>query len=440
MTQSTSRSMVVSAVRIWMSGSCGASYAESMPVKFSSLPSRALRYRPLGSRRSHSASGVSTKISMKSSARQTFARQLSLGAERRDERDQDDQSCIGHQPGRLDHAPDVLDAVGIGEAEIATEAVADIVAIQRISVSPEREQPLLDAVGDRRLARARQARKPQDGRTMPLDRRPCGPVDGEVVPTEVRGAAQRKADHAGADRRVADPVDQDETASLSVLVVGVERHHPVEREGGKTDFVQGQLLGGLVQSGTNVDQMLELTHRRRQRGGADLHQIGPAREHRRIAHPHEMRCKLVGLVRRLLRIGNDVAAAHVDCLGKGEGHSVARVGPGEIAIVGHDTVDVAALARGQNHDLIAWLDAAAEDCPGIAAEAGAVAIDPLHRQSEGLVVRPPDADSLELLQQRRPAIPWHGRARPDDIVTQESRERDGRHCSQSQPFGHRGIG
>ena len=54
------------------------------------------------------------------------------------------------------------------------------------------------------------------------------------------------------------------------------------------------------------------------------------------------------MVRRLLRIGNDVAAADVDCLGKGEGHGLARDGPGEIAIVGHDAVDMAALARGQD--------------------------------------------------------------------------------------------
>ena len=47
------------------------------------------------------------------------ARQLALAAERRDERDQHDQAGVDHQPRDLGDAADVLDAVGVGEAEVA---------------------------------------------------------------------------------------------------------------------------------------------------------------------------------------------------------------------------------------------------------------------------------------------------------------------------------
>ena len=77
---------------------------------------------------------MSTKISRKLAGQQ-LARQPPLGAERRDERHQHDQSGIDHQPGHFGDAPDVLDPVGIGEAEVAVEAVADVVAVEQIGVA-----------------------------------------------------------------------------------------------------------------------------------------------------------------------------------------------------------------------------------------------------------------------------------------------------------------
>jgi hypothetical protein len=59
-----------------------------------------------------------------------LARHLALGAEGRDEGDEHDQAGIGHQLGDFGDAADVFHAIGIGEAEIAVEAVADIVAVE----------------------------------------------------------------------------------------------------------------------------------------------------------------------------------------------------------------------------------------------------------------------------------------------------------------------
>ena len=87
-----------------------------------------------------------------------FACHLPLGAERRDERHEHDQAGVDHQPGDLGDAADVLDAVGIGEAEVLVEAVAYVVAVEQVRVPTELVQLALDDVGDGRLAGRRTAR------------------------------------------------------------------------------------------------------------------------------------------------------------------------------------------------------------------------------------------------------------------------------------------
>ena len=81
---------------------------------------------------------------MNSPSRQQVARHLALGAERRDERHEHDQAGIGHQLGDFGHAADVLHPVLVGEAEIAVQAMADIVAVQHIGVAALGVQQLFE--------------------------------------------------------------------------------------------------------------------------------------------------------------------------------------------------------------------------------------------------------------------------------------------------------
>ena len=91
-----------------------------------------------------------------------LARHVALRAEGRDERDEHDQAGVDEELRRLGDAADVLDAVGIGEAEVAVEAVADIVAVEEIGVAAEEVELLLDEIGDGRLAGAGEAGEPED--------------------------------------------------------------------------------------------------------------------------------------------------------------------------------------------------------------------------------------------------------------------------------------
>lgn len=55
---------------------------------------------------------------------------LALGVIGRDERANDDQTGLGQQLRYFAGAADILDPVGLGEAEVAVEAVTDVVAVQ----------------------------------------------------------------------------------------------------------------------------------------------------------------------------------------------------------------------------------------------------------------------------------------------------------------------
>src|SRR5690348_4755280 len=92
-----------------------------------------------------------------------------LGPERRDEGRQHDETRVGHEPRDLADAADVLDAVGLSEAEIAVEAVAHVVTVEQESVPSARGELLFDEIGDGRLAGARETCEPQYRRLLALE-------------------------------------------------------------------------------------------------------------------------------------------------------------------------------------------------------------------------------------------------------------------------------
>ena len=127
-----------------------------------------------------------------------------------------DQAGVRHQPRDLADAADILDSVGLGEAEVAVEAVTDIVAIEQKGMPSARREPLLDEVGDGRLARARQAGEPQHRRPLALERACVSRLTSRCWRWTLSDAPKREVEHAAGDRRVAELVDQDEPAEHAV--------------------------------------------------------------------------------------------------------------------------------------------------------------------------------------------------------------------------------
>ena len=60
-----------------------------------------------------------------------FAHHPAVGSEGRDEGAENDQPRIGHQLRHLADAADVLDPIGLGEAKILVQPVADVIAIEQ---------------------------------------------------------------------------------------------------------------------------------------------------------------------------------------------------------------------------------------------------------------------------------------------------------------------
>ena len=114
-----------------------------------------------------------------------------------------DESRVHHETRHFGDAPDVLHAIGIGEAEVLVEAVAHVVAIEHVGMPSEREQAPLDEIRDRRLAGAREAREPQDACALALELRTRALVDVERLPVNVVRPAQCEMDEAGAQGVVA---------------------------------------------------------------------------------------------------------------------------------------------------------------------------------------------------------------------------------------------
>ena len=73
-----------------------------------------------------------------------------------------------------------------GKAEIRTQAVPHIVAVQDEGVPAVREQASIQRLREGRLACGRQASKPNDGAAMPVYLLPFGRRDADFVPVQIR--------------------------------------------------------------------------------------------------------------------------------------------------------------------------------------------------------------------------------------------------------------
>ena len=94
-----------------------------------------------------------------------------FGPERRNEGDQDHKAGIDHQTRGVRGSADVLDAIRIGKAQVAVEAMAHIVAIENVRVPAERKQLALQPARDCRLARTGKTREPQTAGLLSLELR-----------------------------------------------------------------------------------------------------------------------------------------------------------------------------------------------------------------------------------------------------------------------------
>ena len=189
-----------------------------MPVKFFELAAPRLLVEPLRVARlgdlERRVDEDLDELALARPARAPSARSARNGEMKDDEHD---QAGVDHQLRHLADAADVLDAVGVGEAEVACSArggrcrrragrcggrarAARFSTRLAIVDLPAPDRPVNQS----------------DARPLALERRARRLVDVERLPVDVGGAPQREADHARADGLVGEPVDQDEAAGVAV--------------------------------------------------------------------------------------------------------------------------------------------------------------------------------------------------------------------------------
>ena len=239
---------------------------------------------------------------------------VALGAERADERGQHDQPGIRHQLRHLADTANVFGPVGLGEAEIAVEPVADIVAIEQEGVTVHEGEPLFHRIGDGRLARTGEAGEPQYARRLVLHLGTLGPRDVGRLPVDVLRPPQGKMQHPGGDRGIRLAVDQDEPAQRPVFSIGLKHDPPVGMNLGHTDLVELQRLGGHLVERVYIDAVFRLAHTDRHALCAELQQIGTIDLQRCIVEPHQRRLELVGGLRRGSGGRDHIAARAIDLI------------------------------------------------------------------------------------------------------------------------------
>src|SRR5262249_47289121 len=102
------------------------------------------------------------------------------------------------------------------QAKVLVEPVADVVAVEHVSVAAKAMQLLLDEVGDRRLARRGETRGPQHARLLALQPRVGAFVDVDPLPADVPRAMHLGIAWPGADDGISDPVYHPEAAGIAV--------------------------------------------------------------------------------------------------------------------------------------------------------------------------------------------------------------------------------
>ena len=210
-----------------------------------------------------------------------------------------------------------------------------------------------------------------------------------------------------------------------VAVVGIVGDRRPELHLTQADLVEPEGRRRLLVERVDVDPVaqgadLAGDHRR-----TDLEEVLASGHQRRLVHPHQARLKARGDRRHVVGEDEHIAAADVDLVLQGEDHGPVGEGLLEVAVVGDDPADLAALLRRQDHHLVAAADDPRGDGAGEAAEVEVRPDHVLHRKAEVLhVAVRADVHGLEEPHQGLALVPGHRRRAVDDVVALERGERD----------------
>ena len=135
---------------------------------------------------------------------------------------------------------------------------------------------------------------------------------------------QRKLNEPGADGLVGQLIDDDKRAQS--LVLGIRRkRHQIGRNSHSPCAIsfKAKRPGGKVRAGVDVQTVLDVRDGHARGFGVDQRGIRTARQQGMLAHPQELRFKLVRALNRMRRGRDHVAAAGIDFVVKDQGNGLA---------------------------------------------------------------------------------------------------------------------
>ena len=346
--------------------------------------------------------------------------------------------------GHFGGAADVLFAVFGGEAEIAVEAVAQVVAVEEEGAAAQGEESTFQRFGDGGFARSGKAGEPEDGGFVAVEFLAHGAGDARLLPGDVTGlaafgfgfglvdeiadVARGRADHAGGDGVVGGRVHKDEAAGAAVDLIGVEEEWVGGGKLDTPDFVEFQRVGLIAVHGIDVDFVVQLRHKGAHAACGVDQPVDAAGVHGFFVHPAEGGVDLAALFGQVAFAHNHVPAADVDFVFQGEDDGIADAGFVHFAVEGDDRADTAADARWQHDNVFAGADAPGSYLPGETAEVLIGADDCLHREAEvNDVAAGADVDRLQVVEQGSAVVPGHVEAFVYHVVALKRREGDEDH-------------
>ncbi len=230
--------------------------------------------------------------------------------------------------------------------------------------------------------------------------------------------------HAGADGDVAQPVDQDKAAGIADLLIRVERHRIGEAQLAQADLVELELACGQLVELVDLDAVADSLHLTATLLGGQLDVVDPARLQGLLPHPDDMGQQVLGHLRTVGGIHQQVAAADVDFIREGDRDGLTRQGVLQIAVEGDDAGHRALFAGRQHSEAVADPQNAGGQSAREAAKIEVGAVHVLHWQAHRVALQL--ALHLGRLQQGEQGlalIPGQLVALVDHVVTVQRRDR-----------------
>jgi hypothetical protein len=160
-------------------------------------------------------------------------------------------------------------------------------------------------------------------------------------------------DHAGSHGTIGQAINDNEATGGAIVRIAIQRNGGIQGHLYQADLVQLQAAGRPLLQRVHVNTMHNLRNRTGYVAGRPLDIVFLAWQQGLFGHPHQHGFEAVADQRPIVGMHQHVATGNVDLVFQGQGDGLAWPRLLQLALVGHDRLDLAALARRQGNHFVA---------------------------------------------------------------------------------------